>query len=70
MGARGKAAVAFTTNQGDAHMDQIRTAGELSQDQTQQDSGLESRTAAQEIRTLSDLELVLAGGGDGIVTWP
>lgn len=27
-------------------------------------------TGAAEIRLLNDLELVLAGGGDGVVTWP
>ena len=33
----------------------------------------ENETATQkaaEIRLLSDLELVLAGGGDGTVSWP
>ncbi|MEO5678020.1 MAG: hypothetical protein ABIQ84_10760 [Usitatibacter sp.] len=49
-------------------MEQIKLATDLSQEQT-----LEQETAARagatDVRTLSDLELVLCGGGDGIVCW-
>lgn len=49
-------------------MEQIKLAADLSQEQT-----LEQETAAKaganDVRTLSDLEMVLCGGGDGAVNW-
>ena len=47
-------------------MDQIKRAHEFQDDQVEQQ---EAAAPVQELRTLSDLELVLAGGGDGMVTW-
>jgi hypothetical protein len=51
-------------------MDQSRLAGELSNDVSNDDTQqAQAGIAANEIRTLNDLEMVLAGGGDGIVIW-
>jgi diacylglycerol kinase family enzyme len=46
-------------------MDQIKTLADLSLDDTNE----QQDTKANEVRTLNDLELVLAGGGDGMVNW-
>ena len=52
-------------------MDQIRLAGELAkQDATDNGSPEPQPRMSAELRTLNDLELVLAGGGDGIPSWP
>ncbi|MDQ3025752.1 MAG: hypothetical protein M3R58_04525 [Pseudomonadota bacterium] len=49
-------------------MEQIKLVVDLSQEQA-----LERETAVRagthDVRTLSDLELVLCGGGDGIICW-
>ena len=49
-------------------MEQIKLAADLSKNEL-----LEQETAAKaganDVRTLSDLEMVLCGGGDGIVLW-
>ena len=45
-------------------MDQIKPAVELKLDETP-----EQDTKARDLRTLSDLELVLCGGGDGHINW-
>ena len=47
-------------------MDQIKKAGELAQQDSQD---VELDKSANEIRTLQDLEMVLVGGGDCIVCW-
>jgi len=49
-------------------MDQIKLAADLSQDETQQESAV-ALAKANDLRTLSDLELVLCGGGDGGICW-
>jgi hypothetical protein len=52
-------------------MDQSRLIGEIandmSHDYTEPQAPSGGRT--KEIRVLNDLEMVLAGGGDGIVIW-
>jgi len=46
-------------------MDQIKPATDLFQDEaTPPEAG-----KANDVRTLSDLEMVLCGGGDGIFCW-
>ena len=46
-------------------MEQIKPAADLSQE-----ASLEQQDAAKtEVRTLSELELVLCGGGDGHINW-
>jgi hypothetical protein len=47
-------------------MDQIKTEMELAQQNTQDFDG--ERTA-RDVKTLSDLEMVLVGGGEIIVCW-
>lgn len=47
-------------------MDQIKKAGEVAQ-QDSQDHDLDK--SAKDIRTLNDLEMVLVGGGDCVVCW-
>ena len=49
-------------------MDQIKLAADLSQDQTQQQD-VAAPIKADDLRKLSDLELVLCGGGEGGVCW-
>ena len=49
-------------------MDQIKLAADLSQDELQQDSA-QAQAKANDLRTLSDLEMVLCGGGDGVTCW-
>ena len=49
-------------------MEQIKLAADVSQDETQQESA-QARAKADDLRTLSDLELVLCGGGDGGLCW-
>jgi hypothetical protein len=50
-------------------MDQIKlVAADLSQDDTQQPEAATS-AKANDVRTLSDLEMVLCGGGEGAVCW-
>jgi hypothetical protein len=46
-------------------MDQIKLAAELSQDEIQQ----QAAAKADDLKMLSDLELVLCGGGDGAICW-
>ncbi len=47
-------------------MDQIKPAADLSNQQSvEQDVAAKSN----DLRTLSDLELVCCGGGDGMVNW-
>ena len=46
-------------------MEQIKLAADLSQDEALSPEA----TKAQEVRTLSDLEMVLCGGGDGVACW-
>ena len=50
-------------------MEQIRTAHETSNDQAN-DVAADSLRMIKELRTLTDLEMVYVGGGDGIVIWP
>jgi len=51
-------------------MDQIKLAADLSQDELQQDSAqAQAKAKANDLRTLSDLEMVLCGGGDGVTCW-
>ena len=50
-------------------MDQIRMAHETTTEQTN-DTTLEIFRGFKDLRTLSDLEMVCVGGGDGIVVWP
>ena len=47
-------------------MDQIKKAGEVAQQDSQD---LELDKAAKEIRTLQDLEMVLVGGGECVTCW-
>ena len=47
-------------------MDQIKLAAELSNQESQQQ---EAADKPSDVRTLSDLEMVLCGGGDGVVCW-
>ncbi|HUP30058.1 MAG TPA: hypothetical protein VM122_07795 [Usitatibacter sp.] len=47
-------------------MDQIKKAGELAQQDSQD---LELDKSAKEVRTLNDLEMVLVGGGEGVICW-
>ena len=49
-------------------MDQIKLAADLSQDEIQQESAA-APAKANDVRTLSDLEMVLCGGGDGATCW-
>ena len=46
-------------------MEQIKVAADL----TNEALSTPELTKAQEVRTLSDLEMVLCGGGDGIFCW-
>lgn len=50
-------------------MDQIKLAADLSQDETQQQESAAAMAKANDLRTLSDLEMVLCGGGDGGICW-
>ena len=47
-------------------MDQIKKAGELAQQDSQD---LELDKSAKDVRTLNDLEMVLVGGGDTVICW-
>jgi hypothetical protein len=47
-------------------MDQIKKAGELAQ-QDSQDYNVEQ--SAKDVRTLNDLEMVLVGGGECVLCW-
>lgn len=49
-------------------MDQIKLAADLSNDESLAQETA-AKAGANEVRTLSDLEMVLCGGGDGIVCW-
>jgi len=46
-------------------MDQIKRAHEFET----QPADEQAVPASQELRTLNDLELVLCGGGEGVLTW-
>ena len=48
------------------HVDQTKRTIEVSRDATEQAA---PKPAPNEVRTLSELELVLCGGGDGNVNW-
>lgn len=50
-------------------MNEIRHAHENPAEATPQDKAKPDRQAS-EIRVLDDFELVLAGGGDSITSWP
>ena len=50
-------------------MDQIRTAHQTTNDQAN-DVAADSSRIFKDLQTLSDLELLCVGGGDGTVTWP
>ena len=47
-------------------MDQIKLAADLSKEESLEQ---DDTVAANDLRTLSDLELVFCGGGDGAVNW-
>ncbi len=47
-------------------MDQIKVAADLSKEET---LAQDSTKANNDVRTLSDLEMVMCGGGDGILCW-
>ncbi len=49
-------------------MEQIKLAADLSQDQALEQETT-AKPASTEVRTLSDLEMVLCGGGEGMVNW-
>lgn len=50
-------------------MNEIKLANQPATD-TSRDQQPVPAVNPQEIRPLQDLELALAGGGDGVVTWP
>ena len=50
-------------------MEKIRMAQETTLDQTN-DVAVESSRGFKDLQLLSDLEMVLVGGGDGGVGWP
>ena len=49
-------------------MEQIKLVVDYSQEQALEQETT-ARAGATDVRTLSDLELVLCGGGDGAVNW-
>ena len=51
-------------------MDYLRNSEKLANDVATEEQNESAATGAAEIRLLNDLELVLAGGGDGIPGWP
>ena len=52
-------------------MDQIRKAGEVGKDEANEISGVDTlgKAQARDLRTLSELELAFAAGGDVIICW-
>jgi hypothetical protein len=52
-------------------MDQIRNAGEMANDEANEISGVDvlGKAKARDLRTLSELELAFAAGGDVIICW-
>jgi hypothetical protein len=52
-------------------MNQIKLIGELANDVSSENTEKQNpaSSGANEIRLLEDLELVVIGGGDGIVVW-
>jgi diacylglycerol kinase family enzyme len=52
-------------------MDQIKLNAQFANDVSNENTENQAPAShgANEIRTLNDLELVIAGGGDGIVIW-
>lgn len=50
-------------------MNQIKPAGELSRELNLDSFGDKQAQGDTEVRTLRDLELALASGGDGLVCW-
>jgi hypothetical protein len=52
-------------------MDQINLNAQFANDVSNENKENQAPASycANEIRTLNDLELVIAGGGDGIVVW-
>jgi hypothetical protein len=52
-------------------MDQIKLIGELANDVSNGNTDVQTQAphGANEIRTLNDLEMVITGGGDGLVCW-
>ncbi len=49
-------------------MDQIKLAADLSKDESLAQESV-AKAGANDVRTLSDLEMVLCGGGEGMVNW-
>jgi len=49
-------------------MDQGKRALEISRNESERQ--VASAPTSPEVRTLNDLELVLCGGGEAIITWP
>ena len=49
-------------------MEQIKLVVDLSQEQAPEQE-IAVRAGTHDVRTLSDLEMVLCGGGDGVVNW-
>jgi diacylglycerol kinase family enzyme len=52
-------------------MDQVKLNAQFANDVSSENTENQAPIShgANEIRTLNDLELVIAGGGDGIVVW-
>jgi len=51
-------------------MKEIRIAQQPSTDVAEQEQAKRVPESRSEIRLLDDFELVLAGGGDGVPSWP
>ena len=49
-------------------MDQIKLGLDLSDDESLAQETA-AKAGAHDVRTLSDLEMVLCGGGEGVVNW-
>lgn len=49
-------------------MEQIKLAVDLSKDESLEQEAA-AKAGAHDVRTLSDLEMVLCGGGEGVVNW-
>jgi len=52
-------------------MDQIRNAGEMGNEEVNEINGVDvaGKAKARDLRTLSELELAFAAGGDAIICW-
>lgn len=51
-------------------MKETRIAQQFSTDAAEQEQAKRAPESRSEIRLLDDYELVLAGGGDSIISWP